>query len=383
MKRFRVLLLHALRLMLLLASRQVLTASASRVILQDSPSPSPSPSPDSESPSPDYSPELESPSPSPSPEYDPTAESPSPSPTPDSSPSPSPSSPNPAASPSPASASSSPSPSPEPMPSPAADSSCGTPPACSILLSGAVQLSGQTEAMLAVLLANYSYAPDDGSDWDTFARENSMPLGAVALQTISEQDTQAIVVDGGDKIYLAYRGTEETNIKDWITDLKFVPKEVPGLGNLHIGFVEAEDAAHAQVFDAITAMQAGSGKPIVTIGYCRMACRRERELCAPFPQPNSSMGHALAEVYTCRLLLSSMANSGPFLLQALAWWRSCNDHCCSPTAKPAWQRSRCVHLWLASCGGCCLGAGLRLAGTGRHYVQVHQLQGSGAPPAIS
>ncbi len=69
-------------------------------------------------------------------------------------------------------------------------------------------------------------------------------------------DTQGIFGEvGGDTFVIAFRGSEETGIADWITDLKFVKQVFPyGGGNkkvkVHFGFIQAYKSVRDAVLQA-------------------------------------------------------------------------------------------------------------------------------------
>eukprot|EP00249_Psilotum_nudum_P022347 c28480_g1_i2 orf=166-1689(+) len=60
---------------------------------------------------------------------------------------------------------------------------------------------------------------------------------------ISDYGTQAFVFMDKPKdaelVMIAFRGTEPFNARDWITDVDFSFYQIPGLGNVHVGFLEA------------------------------------------------------------------------------------------------------------------------------------------------
>lgn len=69
-------------------------------------------------------------------------------------------------------------------------------------------------------------------------------------------DTQGIFgTTGGDTFVIAFRGSEETGIADWITDLKFVKQVYPFEGGnkkskVHYGFIQAYKSVRDAVLNA-------------------------------------------------------------------------------------------------------------------------------------
>ncbi|MCP3016960.1 lipase family protein [Nocardiopsis dassonvillei] len=72
------------------------------------------------------------------------------------------------------------------------------------------------------------------------------------------QDTQAYTMAGDDMIVTAFRGTEPTEIRDWLSDAgaPMVPHQA-GRGSVHWGFDEALDAVYPGIRDAVREFRTG------------------------------------------------------------------------------------------------------------------------------
>lgn len=83
-------------------------------------------------------------------------------------------------------------------------------------------------------------------------------------------DTQGIFgVTYGDTLVLAYRGSEETGINDWIQDLKFIPADYPyGDGNsaikVHSGFISAYNSVREAM---VKVAKESSHKKVLCTGH--------------------------------------------------------------------------------------------------------------------
>lgn len=65
-------------------------------------------------------------------------------------------------------------------------------------------------------------------------------------------DTQAYVAASDRMVLVAFRGTEPTQIRDWLADANTPPVPGPaGKGFVHYGFHGAHDVVHAEVRDAV------------------------------------------------------------------------------------------------------------------------------------
>lgn len=66
------------------------------------------------------------------------------------------------------------------------------------------------------------------------------------------QDTEAYVAAGDEMIIVAFRGTEPTEVRDWISDINApLVAHQGGKGMAHSGFCQALDAVYADVRDTI------------------------------------------------------------------------------------------------------------------------------------
>ncbi|MFC7328669.1 lipase family protein [Marinactinospora rubrisoli] len=81
------------------------------------------------------------------------------------------------------------------------------------------------------------------------------------------QDTEAFVAASDRMIVVAFRGTEPTELRDWLSDANapMVPHS-SGRGMVHFGFAEALDAIYPQVLDAVTAART-SGQTLWFTGH--------------------------------------------------------------------------------------------------------------------
>lgn len=67
-------------------------------------------------------------------------------------------------------------------------------------------------------------------------------------------DTQAAILGDAEKVIVAFRGTEPTEIKDWVTDAMAVL--VPGpAGMVHKGFLDALNVAYGRIRETIDRLQ--------------------------------------------------------------------------------------------------------------------------------
>jgi triacylglycerol lipase len=70
------------------------------------------------------------------------------------------------------------------------------------------------------------------------------------------EDTQAFAAGSDKMIIVAFRGTEPTNIKDWLTDTEALATPGPGgRGLVHDGFSRALDSIYPQLKEAIQKLQ--------------------------------------------------------------------------------------------------------------------------------
>lgn len=74
--------------------------------------------------------------------------------------------------------------------------------------------------------------------------------------------TQAFIAATTDHRYLAFRGTESTNPRDWMVDARFSPIDAI-FGKVHSGF----DSALTEVWDAVVAASDGDERPLTVTGH--------------------------------------------------------------------------------------------------------------------
>lgn len=80
--------------------------------------------------------------------------------------------------------------------------------------------------------------------WNEFLIQNNTQ---VFLFTDKPQDANAIVV--------AWRGTEPFNAMDWSTDVDFSWYHLEGMGNVHVGFLEALGLANRKSVQSFQHLQ--------------------------------------------------------------------------------------------------------------------------------
>ncbi|MGW8375203.1 lipase family protein [Streptomyces sp. ODS28] len=65
-------------------------------------------------------------------------------------------------------------------------------------------------------------------------------------------DTQAVVAGSGNMVIVAFRGTEPTKVRDWLSDVNAPGSAGPGgHGMVHVGFNQALDAVFTQLKDTL------------------------------------------------------------------------------------------------------------------------------------
>jgi len=74
--------------------------------------------------------------------------------------------------------------------------------------------------------------------------------------------TQAFVATTATDRYLAFRGTESNNARDWVADAKFSPQS-GALGQVHSGFNEALD----EIWGDVATDLAGDARPLTITGH--------------------------------------------------------------------------------------------------------------------
>jgi triacylglycerol lipase len=79
-------------------------------------------------------------------------------------------------------------------------------------------------------------------------------------------DTQAFLGQRDDLVLVSFRGTEPTNVKDWLTDADAVsrPSEV---GHVHTGFWRAFETVRERMLDDIRTMSDGGRRPVWFTGH--------------------------------------------------------------------------------------------------------------------
>lgn len=138
---------------------------------------------------------------------------------------------------------------------PPPDAQCGTfvDGTCAAIFSDHLPVEDTTAGYLASLLAQIAYDNmADNSTWEDTADALLRTWGCTATHFISEHvadqtDTQVAVADSPTAVFVFFRGTETSQRADIATDLDTTLKAVPGLGNLHNGFLSAYEAVHAQL----------------------------------------------------------------------------------------------------------------------------------------
>ncbi|MER6378569.1 lipase family protein [Streptomyces sp. NPDC001250] len=81
------------------------------------------------------------------------------------------------------------------------------------------------------------------------------------------QDTQAYTMAGDRMVVTAFRGTEPTQIKDWLSDTTTPPSPGPGgNGYVHYGFAEALRSVYPEVADAIAELRT-DGQSVYFTGH--------------------------------------------------------------------------------------------------------------------
>jgi triacylglycerol lipase len=86
------------------------------------------------------------------------------------------------------------------------------------------------------------------------ARSWGFKAAFVSDTHILKGDTQAAVLGDGEKVIVAFRGTQPTQLQDWVTDAQAVL--VPGpAGMVHKGFRDALGLVHRRVREAVSAFQ--------------------------------------------------------------------------------------------------------------------------------
>jgi triacylglycerol lipase len=70
------------------------------------------------------------------------------------------------------------------------------------------------------------------------------------------EDTQAFTAASDHMVLTSFRGTQPTEIRDWLSDVNTPPWPGPaGTGFVHFGFAEALDSVYPQVLDAVATLR--------------------------------------------------------------------------------------------------------------------------------
>jgi triacylglycerol lipase len=122
-------------------------------------------------------------------------------------------------------------------------------------------------------------AYEDKAAIDAQATAWGLKAAFVSDTHILKGDTQAAVLGDGDRVIVAFRGTQPTNLQDWVTDAEAAL--VPGpAGMVHKGFWSALGLVHRRVREAVGAFQ-DRGQSLWVTGH--------------------SLGAALATLFVARL----------------------------------------------------------------------------------
>jgi len=91
-------------------------------------------------------------------------------------------------------------------------------------------------ANLAALCAGLAYQPERKIKEETGTEKDGW--GFPQFEFFDHDETQGFMIGNDRIIVLAFRGTEPTKIRDWLTDLKFIQGKGPAGINVHRGFYQ-------------------------------------------------------------------------------------------------------------------------------------------------
>lgn len=113
-----------------------------------------------------------------------------------------------------------------------------------------------------------------------------------------DTDTQVFICSDDEAIWVSFRGTEFTNLKDWITNLDCSFIDSPW-GAVHRGFWNDINSVHLQIFDRLV-KEIGTGRRIIFTGHSQGAADTElyfskrcydlpyaNQICIPIEPPRS------------------------------------------------------------------------------------------------
>ncbi|HSM02348.1 MAG TPA: lipase family protein [Acidimicrobiia bacterium] len=93
------------------------------------------------------------------------------------------------------------------------------------------------------------------------ARAGAEALGLTDFRWLTAESTQAFTASDGDRLFVAFRGTEANPI-DWSRNARFNPL-AGEFGSIHSGFV----SGLAEVWEGVLDVIADAGKPVIFTGH--------------------------------------------------------------------------------------------------------------------
>ncbi|MFN5855579.1 MAG: lipase family protein [Pseudanabaenaceae cyanobacterium] len=117
-------------------------------------------------------------------------------------------------------------------------------------------------AKLAALCAGLAYKSEDEIKETTSTGGDSW--GFPQFHFFDRDETQGFMIGNDQIIVLAFRGTEQTKIRDWLTDLKFRQEPGPAGINVHRGFYKGLKSVWADVLDNLTEFRQNNQAVLLT-----------------------------------------------------------------------------------------------------------------------
>ena len=130
-----------------------------------------------------------------------------------------------------------------------------------VIFDGATTKYSAANANLAAIAAQIAYAPKDKIEDET---KNSWGFSQFAF--FDRNETQGFMAGNEQLIVIAFRGTEPTKIRDWLTDLKFIQGAGPAGISVHQGFYQGLKSVWSDVLTKLGEFRQ-NGQGILLTGH--------------------------------------------------------------------------------------------------------------------